>query len=162
MRRSRTERASARPQHAETRPPLGGNLRPLTRSKAGQITDAAFAILETIGLSGATPEILSLAMENGGKRRADGRLVIPRALAEDMIAKACERVELPGYKRRRGIEVGGRRVHIGTGGAAVQVLDAAAGGFRDGCGPFSLVMRLVRCKPSNRGSRASACFRGSI
>ena len=31
-----------------------------------------------------------------------------------------------------------------------------------GCGPFSLVMRLGREQPSNRGSRASACFRGSI
>lgn len=131
MRRTRTERASASPQHAATQPPLGGNLRPLTQSKAARITEAAFAILETIGISGATPKILAQAMENGGKRRTDGRLVFPRALVEDTIAKACKRVELPGYKRHRSIEVGGGRVHIGTGGAAVQVLDAASGDFRE-------------------------------
>ncbi len=35
-------------------------------------------------------------------------------------------------------------------------------GLPEGCIPFSWVRLLRRCNPSNRGSRASACFRGSI
>lgn len=131
MRRTGIKRASTHPGHAATRPPQGGRLRPLTESKAGQITEAAFTILEIIGISGATPDILALALENGAKQREDGRLVFPRAVVEDVIAKACKRVELPGYERDRGIEVGGGRVHIGTGGAAVQVLESTTGQFRD-------------------------------
>ena len=131
MRRSRTKRASARPKSAMTPPPQGGCLKPLRQDMVDQITEAAFAILETIGISGATPEVLALALQNGARQRKDGRLIFPRAVVDDMIAKACKRVELPGYKRDRGIEVGGGRVHIGTGGAAVQVLDSSTGQFRD-------------------------------
>ena len=33
---------------------------------------------------------------------------------------------------------------------------------KQGCGSYFWVKRLQRGKPSNRGSRPSACFRGSI
>lgn len=104
---------------------------PLDAAKLAHITDTAFEILQRIGVSQAPADIRDLALNNGAVARADGRITFPRALVEDMIAEACKRVELPGYVRDRGIEVGGGKVHIGTGGAAVQVLDAATGSFRD-------------------------------
>ncbi len=114
-----------------TPPPLGGRFRPLTCSAVAETIEAGFAILERIGVAGAPETTLKLALENRAVLRPDGRLTFPRSLVEDMIAKACQRVELPGFRRDRGIEIGGGRVHIGTGGAAVQVLDAADGRFRD-------------------------------
>ena len=102
----------------------GGRFRPLTKAAEAHIADTAFAILDRIGMAGATPDIRSLALAGGATDRGDGRLRFSRALIEDAIAGACKRVELPGFDSRRGIEVGGGRVHIGTGGAAVQVLDS--------------------------------------
>jgi trimethylamine--corrinoid protein Co-methyltransferase len=104
---------------------------PLTDAKADQIIQTAFDILERIGVGGVPQHIRNLALENGAMERADGRITFPRALADDLIAKACKRVELPGFRQDRGIEVGGGRVHIGTGGAAVQVLEGDTGEFRD-------------------------------
>ncbi|NOD34537.1 MULTISPECIES: trimethylamine methyltransferase family protein [unclassified Ruegeria] len=104
---------------------------PLDNSKLAHITDTAFDILERIGVSGAPEDIRVLALEHGATERDDGRITFSRSLVEDIIAGACKRVELPGFIRDRGIEIGGGRVHIGTGGAAVQVLDAATNSFRD-------------------------------
>ncbi|WP_420583706.1 trimethylamine methyltransferase family protein [Ruegeria sp.] len=131
MRRTRSKRGDRPAASQGTPPPFGGRFAPLDDGKLTEITSAAFDILERIGLSGAPEDIRALALENGASERADGRLLFPCSLVEDTISKACKRVELPGFDRNRGIEVGGGRVHIGTGGAAVQVLDAATGSFRD-------------------------------
>ncbi|WP_052248842.1 trimethylamine methyltransferase family protein [Leisingera sp. ANG-Vp] len=131
MRRARQKRAATGQPLTATPPPAGGRFQPLTAAKAAEITDTAFTILETIGVSGAPETIRKLALGNGAEERADGRITFPRSLVEDMIAKACKRAELPGFKRDRGIEIGGGRVHIGTGGAAVQVLEAETRTFRD-------------------------------
>ncbi|NOD77815.1 MULTISPECIES: trimethylamine methyltransferase family protein [unclassified Ruegeria] len=131
MRRTRSRRASGSATPQMTLPPIGGQFMPLDNSKLVHITDTAFDILEKIGVSGAPEDIRTLALENGATERADGRITFSRTLVEDIIAGACKRVELPGFNRDRGIEVGGGRVHIGTGGAAVQVLDAATNTFRD-------------------------------
>jgi trimethylamine--corrinoid protein Co-methyltransferase len=95
------------------------------------ITDTAFEILARIGVGGAPADIRSIALAKGAEARPDGRITFPRALVQDMIAVACKRVELPGFHKDRGIVVGGGRVHIGTGGAAVQVLDSKTQKFRE-------------------------------
>ncbi|MBG6202056.1 trimethylamine--corrinoid protein Co-methyltransferase [Labrenzia sp. EL_13] len=131
MRRSRLKRKASSVRATPLQPQVGGRFAPLTAEKLIDITNSAFAILEQIGVGGAPPDIRLLALENGAGERSDGRITFSRALVEDMIERACKRVELPGFLRERGIEVGGGRVHIGTGGAAVQVLEAATQVFRD-------------------------------
>nr|WP_256369040.1 trimethylamine methyltransferase family protein [Ruegeria sp. HKCCA4633] len=130
MRRTRSRRAPGSETPKLTTPPVGGRFMPLDNSKLAHITDTAFDILERIGVSGAPEDIRVLALEHGATERDDGRITFSRSLVEDIIAGACKRVELPGFIRDRGIEIGGGRVHIGTGGAAVQVLDAATNSFR--------------------------------
>lgn len=144
MRRTGKARKSARRSLPVGSPPVGGRFRPLAEMAATDIINAALAILERIGIAGAPNDIRDLALSHGAVKRTDGRLTFPRTLVEDVIARSCKRVELPGYRTDRGIDVGGGRVHIGTGGAAVQVLDAASHGFR----PSSLrdlfdLMRIV-------------------
>ncbi|WP_166418259.1 trimethylamine methyltransferase family protein [Cochlodiniinecator piscidefendens] len=131
MRSKRTRRSAAPAVARLTPPPIGGRFMPLTEEKLAYITDTAFEILERIGVSGAPKEIRDIALANGATERSDGRIVFSRSLSEGMIAKSCKRVELPGFIRDRGIEVGGGKVHIGTGGAAVQVLEGDSGVFRD-------------------------------
>ncbi len=131
MRRSRSGRGLALSAHQMTPPPFGGRFRPLDEGKLAQITNAAFDILERTGVSGASRDIRELALDNGALQRADGRITFPRALVEEVISKACKRVELPGFIKDRGIEIGGGKVHIGTGGAAVHILDSEANTYRD-------------------------------
>ena len=131
MRRIRQKGGARAEAAAGALPPLGGRFMPLTDADCDQVIDTSFAILDRIGLVGAPPEIRRLALESGAGERADGRLTFSRALVDEMIARASKRVELPGFDPARGIEVGGGKVHIGTGGAAVQVLDGATGQFRD-------------------------------
>ena len=144
MRRTRSGRGTASVSAQPVQPPVGGRFRPLTKAAEAHIADTAFAILDRIGMAGATPDIRSLALAGGATDRGDGRLRFSRALIEDAIAGACKRVELPGFDSRRGIEVGGGRVHIGTGGAAVQVLDSDGRVFRDSTlGDLFGLMRVV-------------------
>lgn len=70
-------------------------------------------------------------MAAGAALRDDGRLTFPRSMVEDALARAARKIELPGFDLRRGLQVGGGHVHIGTGGAAVQVLDGDSLTFRD-------------------------------
>lgn len=134
-RRQRPERQSSDRSGAVAAPALvgvpGGRFQPLLGREADRIIAAALDILARIGLAGATRSIRTASLAAGAGLRDDGRLVFPRALVEDVIARARKRVELPGFDRARGIEVGGGRVHIGTGGAAVSILDGATLGFRD-------------------------------
>lgn len=131
MRRTRPSRGEAQTRGSVMHPPPGGRFQPLDDGSLRAITGAAFDILSRIGVATDALGMRELAIAGGAVQRHDGRLTFPRALVEDVIARCCKRVELPGFDRQRGIEVGGGRVHVGTGGAAVQVLDADTGAFRD-------------------------------
>lgn len=131
MRRNRKRRTTSGVQTVHASPPLGGRFQPLNKEDLESIIDAAFEILERIGLAGAPDDIGQLAVEKGATRRSDERLVFSRSLVEDVLCRASKTVELPGFRTDRGIVVGGGRVHIGTGGAAVQVLDGSDQTFRE-------------------------------
>ncbi len=65
-------------------------------------------------------------------------------MVEDALGRAARKVELPGFVVDKGLEIGGGRVHIGTGGAAVEILDAHAMAFRDaGLDDLYRLMRIV-------------------
>lgn len=111
--------------------PKGHGLLALTASERAAIVEAALTILASIGMAGAPEALQRLALAQGASLRDDGRLLFPRSLVEDALARACKRVQLPGFREERGLTIGGEEVHIGTGGAAVQVLDADRQTFRE-------------------------------
>ncbi|MEM9104575.1 MAG: trimethylamine methyltransferase family protein [Pseudomonadota bacterium] len=111
--------------------PNGGRYRPLTKGDVKTICDAAFAILEDTGMDECPPDVAERAIAAGAIRRKDGRITFPRSMVEDAIARAARRVNLPGFIESLGLTIGGGSVHVGTGGAAVQVLDAATMQYRD-------------------------------
>ena len=127
-----------------TPPPQGGQFRPLSDSQCADITDAAFAILERTGMAGCPDHLADRAVANGAARRDDGRLTFPRSMVERAVARGASSVALPGFDENRGIHVGGGHVHIGTGGAAVQVLDPDGMVFRESTvADLQRLMRIV-------------------
>ncbi|MGB0506942.1 MAG: trimethylamine methyltransferase family protein [Pikeienuella sp.] len=110
---------------------VGGNLRPLSEVDLSMIAAHAFDILSTIGMAGLPKSETDRALAAGAAHRADGRLCFPAELIRSALERAPKRVSLPGFTSDRDLQIGGGRVHIGTGGAAVQILDAATSAFRD-------------------------------
>lgn len=144
-RRSRKlERSSLPARPARSLPPRGGRLRPLGDAEADTIIEAAFSILERIGMADCPHEVGAEALTQGARQKEDGRLCFPRAMVERALSRAAKTVSLPGYVEDRGLTVGGGRVHIGTGGAAVRVLDGETSTFRDSSlGDLFDLMHLV-------------------
>ena len=109
----------------------GGRYRPLYDGECQQIIDSAFEILERVGIADAPGWLRSNLLELGAKQRDDGRIIFTRTLVEQAVKRASRKVSLPGFDPNSGLEVGGGFVHIGTGGAAVQTLDASTGAYRE-------------------------------
>ncbi len=127
-------RAAGRPasSHSVVGPGLlGGRFKPLSETDVLRIHRAALEVLDRIGLSDATPSCVEVVTAAGGRLGDDGRLRFPPALVEDVLARTCRRFVLYGQKPGRELELGGRRVHFGTAGAAVQVLDMETERYRE-------------------------------
>ena len=109
----------------------GGQYRPLTEAGVARIHDAALTALEEIGLANAPPSGVAAMTAAGVILGDDGRLRFPRALVEDMLALAARDVTLFARDPRHDLHLSGARVHFGTAGAAVHVVDLATGAYRD-------------------------------
>ncbi len=108
----------------------GGSYRPLEHADIERINAAALDILERIGIGDAIPQFREAAAAVGCPVTEAGRVRIPRGLVEDMIAAAPGSVTLYGRDPRHDLELSGRRVHFGTAGAAISVLDSVTGRYR--------------------------------
>ncbi len=110
---------------------MGGLYQPLSEHDKGRINQAALDMLERIGLVDAIPSCVELVTAAGGTLNGDGRLLFPRALVEDILAKAARRFILHAFDPERDLEPSGKKVYFGTGGAAVHMVDAATGVYRE-------------------------------
>ncbi|MGB3314546.1 MAG: trimethylamine methyltransferase family protein [Albidovulum sp.] len=109
----------------------GGHYNPLSDRDLERIHDAALDILSDTGIGQATDEVIELATARGCRFTDTGRLLFPRALVEDLIAKAARSYTI--FSRdpaHADIEVGGSRVHYATSGEAVSVLDYDSRSYR--------------------------------
>ena len=102
----------------------GGQYKPLTDGQVRRIHEAALSILARTGVHVEEPEALRLFQEAGAIVEPDGpRVRLPRSLVEDAVSWAPSHVLLAGRDPRWDLPLGDARVHIGTGGAALSVLD---------------------------------------
>ena len=108
----------------------GGMYKPLKDNEVAQIIDAAIRLLGQFGMSEVPKPLAELFLAHGATWRDDGRMVFPRQLVEHCISIAAKQFTLHGRDPERSIEVGGKAVHFGTGGAAVQTLDLNSGDYR--------------------------------
>ncbi len=96
-----------------------------------RIHAAALDALEQIGLSQALPSGVELLTKAGAVQGDDGRIRFPRALVEDMLAVAARDITLHGRDEKHDLHLSGTKVHFGTAGAAVHIVDALTGAYRD-------------------------------
>ena len=106
---------------------MSGRYQPLTRAEMERIHSTVLDVLEGIGVADAIPSMIELVTAAGGWVDDGGRLHYPRALVEDVIARAPSSFVLPGQDPAHDMELGGGRVYTGTGGAAPLILDFETG-----------------------------------
>lgn len=111
----------------------GGTYKPLTQAGMEAIHRAALEALEEIGLADAPPSGVAYLTGAGAIQGEDGRIRFPRALVEDALAKANRSVTLHARDPQYDLELSGNRVHYGTAGAAVHLVDVAGNNYRE-CG----------------------------
>jgi trimethylamine--corrinoid protein Co-methyltransferase len=109
----------------------GGQYKPLTDADVLRIHHTALDALEQIGLADAPQSGVEILTGAGAILGDDGRIRFPRALVEDMLAKAARGITLHGRDPRHDMTLSGSRVHYGTAGAAVHLVDAAGREYRD-------------------------------
>jgi len=109
----------------------GGTYNPLTESEMQRINEAALCSLEQIGLADAPASGVEIMTGAGAILGGDGRLRFPRALVEDMLAVAARDITLCARDPKHDMELSGTKVHYGTAGAAVHVVDVEKREYRD-------------------------------
>ncbi|MBT4932472.1 MAG: methyltransferase [Rhodospirillaceae bacterium] len=108
-----------------------GNYRPLSEPDVQKIHHAILHVLENVGFSKAPPSCVEAITAVGGVMGDDGRLRLPPALVEDTIANANRDFQLCGQKPEYDMSPHGKRLYFGTGGAAINIVDAETGDFRE-------------------------------
>lgn len=109
----------------------GGQYCPLTDADVARIHEAALTALEEIGLADAPPSGVKILTGAGAIQGKDGRIRFPRTLVEDMLAIAKRDVTLCARDPAHDLDLSGTRVHYGTAGAAVHMVDVAGRNYRE-------------------------------
>ncbi len=108
----------------------GGQYKPLSDKQVEQIHQASISILERTGVWVEEPQALHL-FKKAGAPIVGNRVRIPEDLVMNAIEKAPSRILLAGRNPDNDLILEGKRVHLGTGGAALQVLDLETSTIRN-------------------------------
>jgi len=109
----------------------GGTYKPLSDLDVQKIHTAALDALETIGLADAPPSGVEILTNASAIQGEDGRIRFPRSLVEDMLTKARREVTLFSRDGKNDLTLSGNRVHYGTAGAAVHIVDVHGNQYRE-------------------------------
>ncbi len=109
----------------------GGTYKPLSDADVLKIHEAALKALETIGMADAPPSGVEILTKAGAILGEDGRLRFPRSVVEDALAVAAKKVTLHSRDGKNDLELYGNRVHYGTAGAAVNLVDVEKNEYRE-------------------------------
>ncbi len=107
----------------------GGSYRPLSEDDIRKIHTTSLDVFQEVGIEVNCPDALSLFREAGAHVDTDAGVVrIPAALVEKLVAGAPSEIRLCGRDDSGSLDclIGGSRVHLGTGGTALQVQDPGA------------------------------------
>lgn len=109
----------------------GGRYEPLSDADVTAIHEAALTALEDIGLADAPPSGIAAMTAVGAVHGPDGRLRFPRAVVADMLGLAHRDLTLHGRDPAHDLHLSGARVHYGTAGAAVHMVDVLGRNYRE-------------------------------
>lgn len=110
----------------------GGQYRPLSDADVRRIHEAALSVLARTGVQIEESECRAI-MEKAGAQvdMAKNRVFIPRQMVETALETVNRDVVLYSQDGSMDLHLRGKRVHLGTGGAAVTVLDLETGRPRE-------------------------------
>src|SRR5712692_7286219 len=109
----------------------GGRYKPLSDEDVQRIHNAALTVLENTGVEVVESECRQIFDQAGAKvDAARNRVTVPRQMVEQALRLANRDVVLYSRDGRSDLHLRGKRVHLGTGGAAVLVLDLETGRTR--------------------------------
>ena len=109
----------------------GGQYQPLSEKDIARIHEAALRILEETGVRIGLEEAREIFRSNGA--RVDGEIVrISPAVVEKALSVAPRQFLMAGREEKHDLIPGDKRVYMGTGGAALTVLDLETGRARPG------------------------------
>lgn len=109
----------------------GGQYRPLKDEEVQRIHEAALSVLARTGVQIVDSECRSI-MERAGARvdKARDRVFLPQGMVEAALKLVNRDVVLYSRDGRFDLHLRGKRVHLGTGGAAITILDLESGQSR--------------------------------
>lgn len=109
----------------------GGRFAPLEQNDLERIHEAVLTLLETVGFANAIPSCIEALTRVGATYDDDGRIRFPRALVLSTIKKAARNFTLYGHDPRHDMVIQSKRVHYGTAGAAVHLVDVEKREYRE-------------------------------
>ncbi|MBT0956132.1 trimethylamine methyltransferase family protein [Alphaproteobacteria bacterium KMM 3653] len=109
----------------------GGTYKPLKDSDLPKIHAAALRVLDEIGLADAPPSGIKAMTAAGARLGKDGRLRFPAKVIEAALAMTSPTLTLYARDPAHDLHLGGTKVHYGTAGAAVHLVDGRTGAYRD-------------------------------
>ncbi len=111
----------------------GGQYQPLSAQQIDTVHNAALTILEKTGVtyeSGLEKTVDMLEKNGAAVNREKKRIMLPRDLVAASVEKAPAKVILCGQNPENDLHLTEDRVHLGTGGAAIKILDPDTGEVR--------------------------------
>ncbi len=130
----RTARVAARAAPLPSRPVepgmIGGHYRPLTDAGSAAVYGAALELLARVGMADPIPRFVEEITGAGGTMGDDGRLRFPEKLVRSAIDTAAKEIRFCGFDPAHDLLLAGTRVHFGTSGAAVTMLDPKTNSYR--------------------------------
>ncbi len=111
----------------------GGQYRPLSPEQIKTVHEASLKILEKTGITyeHGLEDTIQLLEDNGASIDRDKKNIrFPKNLIAEQVAKAPEEVILCGQDSKNDLHLTENRVHLGTGGAAIKIIDPETGDIR--------------------------------
>lgn len=110
----------------------GGRYQPLAEADVRRIHEAALKVLARTGVEIVESECRHIFQQAGARvDLARNRVFIPPEMVEGALKMVNRAVVLYSKDGRTDLDLRNKRVHLGTGGAAVQVLDLDSGQIRE-------------------------------
>lgn len=110
---------------------VGGQYKPLSEHDIVKIHQTSLKILEEIGVKVELEEALQILKKHGAK--VDGGIVrIPASLVEEALKIIPHKFLMAGQDEKNDLILEDKRVYLGTGGAALTILDLDTGKARPG------------------------------
>jgi len=109
---------------------IGGTYNPLSPQDVTLIENSIFRLLEEVGMSQAPESGIKKMIAYGAKYGEDGRLRFPSKVIQKALDATQKNITIYGQTKNNDLHLGPNRVHYGTAGAAVNVVDSINKSYR--------------------------------